>query len=68
MTHSEALIEDQKNASAGQSQQTVKGVIARSKGAEVETVDIVIPTPGAHDVVVAVKTCGICHTDLAYLP
>ena len=66
MTHSEALIEDQNNTSAGQSQQTVKGVIARSKGAEVETVDIVIPAPGAHDVVVAVKTCGICHTDLAY--
>lgn len=46
--------------------QTVKGVIARSKGAEVELVDVVVPDPGPHDVVVRVQACGVCHTDLAY--
>lgn len=46
--------------------QTVKGVIARSKGAEVELVDVVIPDPGPNDVVVRVQACGVCHTDLAY--
>ncbi|NDZ92732.1 S-(hydroxymethyl)mycothiol dehydrogenase [Streptomyces sp. SID6673] len=46
--------------------QTVKGVISRSKGAPTELVDVVIPDPGARDVVVAVKACGVCHTDLAY--
>ena len=46
--------------------QTVRGVIARSKGAEVELVDIVIPDPGPNDVVVRVQACGVCHTDLAY--
>ena len=66
MTYQENLIENDDQSSGGADSQTVKGVIARSKGAEVETVDIVIPAPGAHDVVVAVKTCGICHTDLAY--
>lgn len=46
--------------------ETVKGVIARTKGAEVETVNIVIPDPGPHDVIVRVQACGVCHTDLAY--
>ncbi len=46
--------------------QTVKGVIARSKGAEVELVDIVVPDPGPNDVVVRIQACGVCHTDLAY--
>ena len=46
--------------------ETVRGVIARSKGAPVETVDIVIPAPGEHDVVVKIQACGVCHTDLAY--
>jgi S-(hydroxymethyl)mycothiol dehydrogenase len=46
--------------------QTVKGVIARSKGAEVELVDVVVPDPGPNDVVVRVQACGVCHTDLAY--
>lgn len=45
---------------------TVKGVIARGKGAEVELVDVVVPAPGVHDVVVKVQACGVCHTDLAY--
>ncbi|MDL9946965.1 S-(hydroxymethyl)mycothiol dehydrogenase [Gordonia sp. ABSL11-1] len=46
--------------------QTVKGVISRSKGAPTEIVDVVIPDPGTRDVVVTIKACGVCHTDLAY--
>ncbi|MEV0548838.1 S-(hydroxymethyl)mycothiol dehydrogenase [Nocardia salmonicida] len=46
--------------------ETVRGVIARRAGAEVEMVDIIIPEPGAHDVVVKVLACGVCHTDLTY--
>lgn len=46
--------------------QKVRGVIARSVGAPVEIVDIVIPDPGPHDVVVQVQACGVCHTDLTY--
>ena len=46
--------------------QTAKGVIARSKGAEVELVDVVVPDPGPNDVIVRVQACGVCHTDLAY--
>jgi S-(hydroxymethyl)mycothiol dehydrogenase len=46
--------------------QTVRGVIARSMGQSVELVDVVIPDPGPGEVVVAVKACGVCHTDLTY--
>src|SRR3954464_14531772 len=46
--------------------QTVTGVIARSKGATVELVDIVVPDPGPGEAVVAVQACGVCHTDLHY--
>ncbi|MBC9955790.1 S-(hydroxymethyl)mycothiol dehydrogenase [Yimella sp. cx-51] len=46
--------------------QTVKGVIARSKGAPVELVDIVVPDPGPGEAVVKVEACGVCHTDLHY--
>ena len=45
---------------------TVKGVIARSKGAPVELVDIVVPDPGPGEAVVQVQACGVCHTDLHY--
>jgi S-(hydroxymethyl)mycothiol dehydrogenase len=45
---------------------TVKGVIARAKGAPVEVVDIVIPDPGPGEAVVKVQTCGVCHTVLHY--
>jgi S-(hydroxymethyl)mycothiol dehydrogenase len=45
---------------------TVNGVIARAKGAPVELVQVVVPDPGAHDVVVNVQACGVCHTDLHY--
>lgn len=46
--------------------QTVQGVIARSKGAPVELVPIVVPDPGPGEVIVAVQACGVCHTDLHY--
>ncbi|MFF0545268.1 S-(hydroxymethyl)mycothiol dehydrogenase [Nocardia thailandica] len=44
----------------------VRGIVARSVKAPVELVDIVIPDPGPHDVVVRVQACGVCHTDLHY--
>ncbi|UDY24647.1 S-(hydroxymethyl)mycothiol dehydrogenase [Nocardioides sp. Kera G14] len=46
--------------------QTVKGVIARAKGAPVEVVSIVVPDPGPGEAVVQVQACGVCHTDLHY--
>jgi len=46
--------------------QTVKGVIARTKGAEVELVDVVVPDPGPGEAVVKIEACGVCHTDLHY--
>jgi S-(hydroxymethyl)mycothiol dehydrogenase len=46
--------------------QTVRGVIARSKGAAVEEVAVVVPDPGPGEVVVDVRACGVCHTDLHY--
>jgi len=45
---------------------TVKAVIARSKGAPVEIVDIVVPDPGPGEAVVTIQACGVCHTDLHY--
>jgi S-(hydroxymethyl)mycothiol dehydrogenase len=46
--------------------QQVRGVVARAKGEPVGIEEIVIPDPGPGDVVVAVKACGVCHTDLHY--
>jgi S-(hydroxymethyl)mycothiol dehydrogenase len=46
--------------------QTVRGVISRSKGKPVELVDIVIPDPGPGEVIVDIRACGVCHTDLTY--
>jgi S-(hydroxymethyl)mycothiol dehydrogenase len=46
--------------------QTVKGVVARSKGAPVEITDVVVPDPGPGEAVVQVQACGVCHTDLHY--
>jgi S-(hydroxymethyl)mycothiol dehydrogenase len=44
----------------------VTGVIARAKGAEVETTRIVVPDPGPGEALVRVQACGVCHTDLHY--
>ncbi|GIM89367.1 S-(hydroxymethyl)mycothiol dehydrogenase [Paractinoplanes toevensis] len=46
--------------------QRVRGVIARAKGAPVETTTIVVPDPGPGEAVVQVQACGVCHTDLHY--
>ncbi len=45
---------------------TVRGVVARAKGAPVTLEEIVVPDPGPGEAVVAVKACGVCHTDLHY--
>jgi S-(hydroxymethyl)mycothiol dehydrogenase len=46
--------------------QQVQGVIARGKGEPVSIETIVVPDPGPGEAVVAVQTCGVCHTDLHY--
>ncbi len=45
---------------------SVKGVIARAKGAPVEVVTINVPDPGPGEALVAIQACGVCHTDLHY--
>jgi S-(hydroxymethyl)mycothiol dehydrogenase len=44
----------------------VQGVIARAKGAGVETTQILVPDPGPGEALVRVQACGVCHTDLHY--
>lgn len=44
----------------------VKGVIADAKGQEVKIVSIIVPDPGPGEVLVTLKACGVCHTDLHY--
>src|SRR5215467_13413516 len=44
----------------------VRGVIARSKGEPVEVTTVVVPDPGPGEALVAVQSCGVCHTDLHY--
>src|SRR6186713_1128519 len=46
--------------------QQVRGVIARSKGAPVELVTVIVPDPGPGEAVVKIQACGVCHTDLHY--
>jgi S-(hydroxymethyl)mycothiol dehydrogenase len=46
--------------------QVVQGVIARAKGAPVESVNVVVPDPGPGEAIVTVQACGVCHTDLHY--
>ena len=46
--------------------QQVRGIIARSKGAPVEQVTVIVPDPGPGEAVVKVLACGVCHTDLHY--
>jgi S-(hydroxymethyl)mycothiol dehydrogenase len=46
--------------------QTVRGVVAPSKGAPVEVVDVQVPDPGPGEALVRVQACGVCHTDLHY--
>ncbi|MCW2864124.1 MAG: S-(hydroxymethyl)mycothiol dehydrogenase [Actinoallomurus sp.] len=44
----------------------VRGVVARSRGAEVSIETILVPDPGPGEALVAVRSCGVCHTDLHY--
>ncbi|RSS84661.1 S-(hydroxymethyl)mycothiol dehydrogenase [Streptomyces sp. WAC05292] len=44
----------------------VRGIIARSKGAPVESATILVPDPGPGEALVRVQACGVCHTDLHY--
>jgi len=44
----------------------VRGVVSMAKGAPVTLEEIVVPDPGPGEAVVAVKACGVCHTDLHY--
>jgi S-(hydroxymethyl)mycothiol dehydrogenase len=46
--------------------QEVRGVVARSKGAPVSVETVRVPDPGPGEAVVAVRACGVCHTDLHY--
>lgn len=46
--------------------QVVKGVVARAKGQPVTLEDIHVPDPGPGEAVVAIRACGVCHTDLHY--
>lgn len=45
---------------------SVRGVVARSKGAPVSIETIVVPDPGPGEARVKVQACGVCHTDLHY--
>ena len=44
----------------------VRGVVARRRGAPVEVETVVVPDPGPQEVLVRVRACGVCHTDLHY--
>jgi S-(hydroxymethyl)mycothiol dehydrogenase len=44
----------------------VRAVVAKSKGAPVSIETILVPDPGPGEALVAVKACGVCHTDLHY--
>ncbi len=45
---------------------TVRGVVAKAKGEPVTIENVIVPDPGPGEAVVAVSTCGVCHTDLHY--
>ena len=44
----------------------VRGVLARAKGAPVQTETILVPDPGPGEALIQVQACGVCHTDLHY--
>jgi S-(hydroxymethyl)mycothiol dehydrogenase len=44
----------------------VRAVIAPEKDAPVTVETIVVPDPGPGEALVAVRACGVCHTDLHY--
>ena len=42
----------------------VRGAFAASKGARVAVTGVRVPDPGPGEVLVRVRACGVCHTDL----
>lgn len=44
----------------------VRAVVAREKGRPVSLETITVPDPGPGEALVAVRACGVCHTDLHY--
>jgi len=44
----------------------VRGVVAHRRGAPVTIETVTVPDPGPGEAVVAVRACGVCHTDLHY--
>src|ERR1700693_302285 len=44
----------------------VRGVVALEKGAPVRLETVIVPDPGPGEALVAVRACGVCHTDLHY--
>ena len=46
--------------------QQVRAVVSHAVGRPVSVETIVVPDPGPGEAVVAVKACGVCHTDLHY--
>lgn len=44
----------------------VRAVVAVKKGAPVELQTILVPDPGPGEVLLSVRACGVCHTDLHY--
>ena len=45
---------------------SIRAVVARSNGEPVTVETIEVPDPGPGEVIVDVKACGVCHTDLHY--
>jgi S-(hydroxymethyl)mycothiol dehydrogenase len=43
-----------------------RGVVSKEKGSPVTVETIIVPDPGPGEAVVAIKACGVCHTDLHY--
>ena len=46
--------------------QQVRAVVAKAQGEPVSVETIEVPDPGPGEALVAVKACGVCHTDLHY--
>ena len=44
----------------------VQGVVAHAQGEPVRLETIHVPDPGPGEALVAVRSCGVCHTDLHY--
>jgi S-(hydroxymethyl)mycothiol dehydrogenase len=44
----------------------VRGVVAKGKGEPVTVETVEVPDPGPGEVLVDVRACGVCHTDLHY--